>query len=1010
MDLKKCVNSALNALLECKERKIADLNNIEYCPCGYKVGNEPPKDGWMPYNPKIPLCGKDNHYWLRSSFKTPKAGKNEYFVLRAATGRESLEVATNPQGLLYLNGKMTQGLDTRHTDAFLEENTEYVVHNYFYVGTMELLISYDMSIFVVNDCVEKLYYDLNVPFECCELLWEGSDEYIRTMSVLVDAVRLIDFRNTTSDVFFDSVEKALSYLEENFYKKLCTTDGKPTVNCVGNTHIDVEWLWTRSQTREKIQRSFSTAKALMDRYPEYSFMLSQPEIYRYLKEEAPEKYEELMELVKAGRWEPEGAMYLEPDCNLTSGESLVRQLIHGKRFFREEFGIESKILFLPDVFGYSAALPQILKKSGVDYFVTAKIGWNDTNKMPCDTFMWEGLDGTEIFTSFITVQDYVRDENAKKRFTTYVGNINPLRVKGTWDRFGQKEYSDVTLMTYGYGDGGGGPTKEMLENQRRLCRGIPGMPVTKMTSLREHLDEHKKQFDDACARTSRVPRWVGELYLEYHRGPYTSIAKVKKNNRKSEFLLGNAESLSAIDAYFGGRPDSEKINKLWQKVLHNQFHDILPGSSVGGVYDNTDKDYKFIFEVGCEIIDEKISALAKRINTDGGIFLYNPTGFKRSADVIIDGKYYECAEVIPEYGWKVIKAEPTQSKVKISGLTAENDYYVLTLNERGQVASLYDKYAERGVFVEGEVGNLISVFYDNPTNFDAWEIEDYYKLNRRVIDSDVMVEPIYSGTRAGFEITHKYMNSVIKQTVWLYSAKRRIDFDTEIDWHEHHQIVKAEFPLDLHTTTATYDVQYGHVTRPTHENTSWDRAKFEVCAHKWVDMSENGYGVALLNDCKYGYGTERNKLTITLLKSATNPYTEADQGKQSFTYSLMPHEGDFREAGIIKEAFVLNQPLISLNVGEKCGVLPDEYSFVSVDKSNAVITAVKCAECGDGLVVRLYDAFDKRTKVTLTVPEDYKRVFICDLLENEEREIDMCAGKVEVPLMNFEIVTLKFKK
>lgn len=1010
MDLKKCVMSALNALLLCKERKIADLDNMEYCPCGYKIGNEPPKDGWMPYNPKIPLCGKDNHYWLRASFKTPKAGKNEHFVLRAVTGRECLEVATNPQGLLYLNGKMTQGLDSRHTDAFLEENTEYIAHNYFYVGTMELLISYNMSTFVVNDRVEKLYYDINVPFECCELLWEGSDEYIKIMSVLVDAVRLIDFRDTTSDAFFESVETAISYLEENFYSKICTTEGKPTVNCVGNTHIDVEWLWTRAQTREKIQRSFSTAKALMDRYPEYSFMLSQPEMYRYLKEEAPEKYEELKEFVKVGRWEPEGAMYLEPDCNLTSGESLVRQIIHGKKFFRDEFGVDSKILFLPDVFGYSAALPQILKKSGVDYFVTAKIGWNDTNKMPCDTFMWEGLDGTEIFTSFITVQEYVRDENAKNRFTTYVGNINPSRVKGTWDRFGQKEYSDVTLMTYGYGDGGGGPTKEMLENQRRLCRGIPGMPVTKMTSLRAHLDEHKKQFEDACNRTSRVPRWVGELYLEYHRGTYTSIAKVKKNNRKSEFLLGNAESLSAIDAYFGGAVDSERINKLWKKVLHNQFHDILPGSSIGGVYDNTDKDYKFIFENGCEIIDEKISALAKRINTEGGILLYNPTGFKRSADVVLDGRYYECADIVPEYGWKVIKAEPIQNKVRISGLVAENDYYILTLNEKGQIASLYDKSAERDVFADGEVGNLISVFYDNPTNFDAWEIEDYYKLNRRVIDSDVKVEPIYGGTRSGFEITHKYMNSVIKQTVWLYSAKRRIDFDTEIDWHEHHQIVKAEFPFDLHATTATYDVQYGHVSRPTHENTSWDKAKFEVCAHKWVDMAENGYGVALLNDCKYGYGTERSKLTITLLKSATNPYEEADQGKQSFTYSLLPHEGDFRDAGVINESLILNQPFISLNVEKNHGELPEEYSFVSVDKESAVITAVKPAECGDGLVVRLYDAFDKRTKVTVTVPEDYNRAFICNLLEEEVCETNVKDGKVTIPLKNFEIVTLKFKK
>ena len=320
-------------------------------------------------------------------------------------------------------------------------------------------------------------------------------------------------------------------------------------------------------------------------------MLSQPNLYEYLKEEAPEKYGELMALVKEGRWEPEGAMYLEPDCNLTGGESLVRQLMLGKRFFQEEFGVESKVLFLPDVFGYSAALPQILKKSGVEYFVTSKISWSDTNTMPMDMFYWEGIDGTEIFTSFMTAQDFggIPGKGGKNR-TTYNALLSATYVKGTWDRFQQKEYTDHAYMTFGHGDGGGGPTKAMLEIQRRTARGIPSLPVTVMDGLLPYLKTAKSEFDGTCQRTSRIPRWVGELYLEFHRGTYTSIAKVKRDNRRSEFLLGNAEVLSVTDLAFGGTYDACGLNQNWKKVLHNQFHDILPGSSIQEVYDGTDKD------------------------------------------------------------------------------------------------------------------------------------------------------------------------------------------------------------------------------------------------------------------------------------------------------------------------------------------------------------------------------------------------------------------------------------
>lgn len=1007
MNLNKCVLSFINTASLFLNRKICDISVVEICNTGYKIGNKPPKEGWKRYDVNVPLTGNDAHFWLRTSLHTPAVCENEYLILRTMTGREGLWDATNPQGLLYLNGKMTQGLDTNHTDAFLEADTDYTIHNYFHMGTFPGgAVQCKMVVYAVNRDIERLYYDVKIPFDACQLLDEGSEDYARMMSVLVDAVRLVDFREPYSESFHTSVKTAIDFMETEFYQKLCTPDGKPVVHCIGHTHIDVEWKWARAQTREKIQRSFSTAKSLMDRYPEYKFMLSQPELYRYLKEEAPEKYAELKQLVKEGRWEPEGAMYLEPDCNLTSGESLVRQLIFGKRFFREEFGVESKALFLPDVFGYSAALPQILKKSGVDYFVTSKISWNDTNTMPMDMFYWEGIDGTEIFTSFITTQNFggIPGKGGKNR-TTYNGILDASNVKGTWDRFQQKEYTNSIFMTFGHGDGGGGPTKAMLETQRRTARGIPTLPVTQTNTLIPYLEAVKSEFDNTCKRTSRMPKWVGELYLEFHRGTYTSIAKVKKSNRYSEFLLGNAEALSVTDLCFGGSYDTEGLNKYWRKTLHNQFHDILPGSSIKAVYDGTDKDYAEIAEYGNTVVDEKLNALATRINTDGGVLVYNPTGFERKA-VITQNGYCETTQTVPSFGWTVVKSATAESKVRINGLTAENDYYILMLNNAGQIERLFDKRVQREVLTDK--GNVLVAFEDHPTKYDAWELEDYYKLKAYEIHDNAKITPITDGTRAGFVMERSYMHSTIKQTLWLYSESSRIDFETDMDWHEHHQVLKAVFPLNVHAMSATFDVQYGHVTRPTHQNTSWDQAKFETYAHKWVDVSENGYGVAMLNDCKYGHAVEESELSITLLKCSTDPNPEADQGEHRFTYSLYPHTDDFRKGGVIEESYALNQPLYEKQIAANKGDLNERYSFVSTDKPNAVITAVKKAENDDGLIVRFYDAYDCKSNVTVTVPKTYTKAYLCDLMENEIAELTLKDGRVTLPVSNFEIVTVKF--
>lgn len=988
--------------------KLYDLEGVEYVKCGYKTDNSFPESGWQPFTADTKMTGRDAHYWLRASFKTPPKKENTSYYIKCTTGFEGEWDGTNPQGIIYLNGEMVQGVDTNHTEIYLEPDTEYTMYNYFYLGLIKNNVPLHMAMYELDEKSEQLYYDIRVPYDVFMMHRQNEDAHEIIIPVLEQTCNLIDFRKPFSDEYKASVSRAVDFIEEEFYEKICTEEGKPIVDCIAHTHIDIEWLWARAQTREKIQRSFTNALALMKKYPEYKFMLSQPELYRYLKEEAPEKYEELKQLVKEGRWEPEGAMYVEADCNLISGESLVRQIYQGKRFFKDEFGVDNKILFLPDVFGYSAAIPQILKKSGIRHFVTSKISWNETNTMPVDCFMWEGLDGTEIFTNFITAQNYKGID--PDRYTTYVGHLTPSEIKGTWNKFIEKQYSHRALSTYGFGDGGGGPTKEMLENQRRMAKGIPGMPVTKLPTLIEHLDKKREEFDESCKKLKRTPKWVGELYLELHRGTYTSMAKNKRGNRKSEQALGKAEGLSYIGLMLGSEYDAKGLYNNWNRVLHNQFHDIIPGSSIKDVYDGTDVDYKEIAEYTDGVINEKMGVIAKNITTDGGLLVYNPSGFERSGIATVGGKTVELTEAIPAFGWKVVNKFNDECRVAVNGLTAENKFYKMTLDNAGRISELFDKSANRQVLKSGEYGNEFQAFEDFPRLYDNWEITDYYKQKKWVLDDEAQITPVTDGSRAGFRVVKKYLDSEIIQNIWLYSDTDRIDFDTDIDWHERNQVLKVAFPVDVHANTATYETQFGHIERPTHGNTSWDQAKFEVCAHKWVTVAENGYGVGLLNDCKYGFNTEGSTMKLTVLKCSQYPNEEADQGAHKLTYSIMAYEGDFREAGVINEAYALNQPLTVAQVCANKGALADEFSLVSCDKANVIVETVKKAEDDDGMIVRMYDAFNRRANATVTVAEGFKKAYLCDLMENQIEELEFSDNKVTVPVSNFEIITLKFTR
>lgn len=471
------IRTMCNVLKELTTEKLCDLTDFTYAPCGYTETDRPQTE--LPYAPFAPdtlLSGRDAHFWFHTEFTTPKAeeGKELYFQL--LTGCEGEWDAKNPQGLVYSNGKMLQGLDVNHTAVPLEPETYYDMYIYFYVGMHENSVRFLPSVNLLDTRVEQLYYDVWVPYRAALCFAEYDDNYVKIMKALDIALLHLDLRVPKSEDFYRSVEETRQYLRDEFYGKLCGGNGA-TISCIGHTHIDVAWLWTLAQTREKAQRSFSTVASLMKQYPEYLFMSSQPQLYKYVKQAAPELYGQIKELVAQGRWEVEGAMWLEADCNLTSGESLVRQILHGKRFMKEEFGVDSKILWLPDVFGYSAALPQILKKCGVDTFVTSKISWNETNKMPVDTFIWEGIDGSEVFTHFMTAKDAgERGQYSPWKSATYNGYIRPEQVLGTWQTLQQKDYQSKALITFGFGDGGGGRPRTCSSSSAVWSTGFPACP------------------------------------------------------------------------------------------------------------------------------------------------------------------------------------------------------------------------------------------------------------------------------------------------------------------------------------------------------------------------------------------------------------------------------------------------------------------------------------------------------------------------------------------------------
>ena len=998
-----------------------------------------PAHGWEELTNTELWGGHREYFWFETVITIPGEFQDECVVYELKTGREGLWDATNPQFTIYVNGVRRQGLDVNHREIILTEKAaageSYQIVLSAFTGDQNFKLVMDSMIKVLDRETEQYYYDISVPYQVARLLPDSDSAYLSIIHAVNESLNLLDLRKEYSQEYYESLKRAGKYMREEFYDKYCGNEGE-TVYCVGHTHIDVAWLWTLAVTEDKAVRSFSTVLELMKRYPEYLFMSSQPQLYKYVKKHAPEIYEEIRQRVAEGRWETEGGMFVEADCNLSSGESLVRQFLHGKEFFREEFGKDNEILWLPDVFGYSAALPQIMKKCGIKYFMTTKISWNEFNKMPYDTFEWEGIDGTRILTHFSPSRDYNKaaEEGGTEteHFTTYNAYINPSQVKGAWARYSQKYLNDEVLMSFGYGDGGGGPTKDMLENQRRLEKGIPGCPRTQMTTSRAFFEK----LDQEVRGKKYLPSWVGELYLEYHRGTYTSMARNKKYNRKSEFLFENAEFYSMLDGVLNQNPyPVEAIEEAWEVILRNQFHDILPGSSIKEVYEDSKKEYEAIGAVGTELVGNALSNVAERIAAHKeSLVVFNPNSFEgegavsfkapehmenlavMSGELMLpaqkadDGSWLFCASQIPSKGYKTFELREGRcdTGLKADERHLENELIRVTFHENGQISSIYDKQNEREVLKENKCANVLMTYEDRPHNYDAWDVNNYYVEKSWEITDVSAMELVENGpVRATLCVKRKYLDSTIEQYISLLYNSPEVIIRNEIDWKENHIFLKSIFPVDIHTDEATFEIQYGNVKRKTHYNTMWDYAKFEVCMHKWIDVSEDDYGVSMMNDCKYGCHVHNGEMGISMLKSATYPNPDADKEHHSFVFSIYPHKGDWKKAKTIQKAYHLNNPMTALLKETEGGQLSGEFSLVKADAGNVVIEVVKQSRKGNEMILRFYETNNRRTSGYMTFGMDIQRITECSMLEEDENQVDCQDRTASFVIHPYEIKTWK---
>lgn len=987
---------------------------------------------------------KPNTYWgewmcdfvLRTSFQVPADWDADLPVALYLPLGEAGDFS-HPEFLAYVDGKPYAACDRHHQEIMLPAHWRdgcshlLALHGWTGLGGLRTgepalkLFMRPCAVVLIDQPTRDFIATARVALGVSRCLDKDHPAKGHLLNALDEAFKALDTRHPLGDSFYSSVPMAHDILREGIARAGAALDVE--IVATGHAHIDVAWLWTVGQTRRKSGRTFYNVLRLMEQFPEFHYTQSQAQLYDYVRQDYPELFEEIRRRVAEGRWEPIGGTWVEMDCNVSGAESLARQFLLGRTFFRTHFGpqAESPVLWLPDVFGYSWALPQLIKQAGLEYFMTTKIGWNQYNRLPYDTFWWQGIDGTRVLTHFICTPG----GGEGHWVSTYNGDASPEQIIGTWRTFQQKELHQVLLTSFGYGDGGGGPTREMLENLREMSN-FPAMPRVRQGSAGDFFRKLEAQAGD------RLPVWNGELYLEYHRGTYTTQSRNKRANRKSEFLLHDAEFLatlaSLVDQEYAY--PAETLRQAWELVCLNQFHDILPGSSIGPVYAESLQQYEWVQERARAIRDTALSAIAGQVG--GDLLVVNPTSFSRDDLAFWPGRLEAgqtlcladgspvftqptadgvlvAAGSLPPYSVTPLLVTAGESAVPANTLVAtpnllENSYLRVEFNDAGDIVRIYDKVNRREVLPPGAMANQFQAFEDRPVNFDAWDIDIFFDDKMWLAEPARSVRVVESGPlRATLEIERTILHSRYTQRISLCWNSPRLDFETSIDWQERSILLKAAFPVDILSPMATYEIQWGNITRPTHRNTSWDWARFEVCAQKWVDLSEGDYGVSLLNDCKYGHDVRENVLRITLLRGTTLPDPQADLGEHTFTYSLLPHAGPLSEA-TIAAAYALNDPLlVARGSGGKEGA---PLALISTDRPNVIVETVKRAEDGNGIIVRLYESLRRRGAVNLNTSFDLAAAWQTNLLEENQEALPTDGRKIALFVKPYQIVTLRLVK
>lgn len=866
---------------------------------------------------------------------------------------------------------------------------------------------------VIDLDLKDLVYDIDFALSLTQSIAQDDPSFAILLRALNEVI------NTYSEANRETIARCRKIVKDALGS--LSAEIKHTIYPVGHAHLDTAWLWPLEITHLKMAHTTSTQLQLMERYPEYVFVHSQASQYEWIEKEYPVLFERVKKAIEKGQWEPIGSMWVEADCNLTGAESLIRQFLYGRRYFREKLGYNTDDMWLPDVFGYSAAIPQILAKFNIKYFLTQKMSWNQMNKFPHHTFWWQGIDGSRIWSHFPPAD-------------TYNASGEPKEVLYSVKNYKDHGRMDQSLYVFGFGDGGGGPTERHLELLRR-GRMAPNYP--EVATGKKALDF----FKESRTKSKDLMTWVGELYLELHRGTYTTQAANKKGNRVSEFLLRDAELLSCFAPGFPNSYPQADLEAAWKLVLLNQFHDIIPGSSVNEVYVDSKVDYAKIAEVGGSIITEKLKAIGSTIDTSS---MTKPVAVFHNAQMLSQGEMPWTEETVPtslnttdeslpvqlveEFGERKLifqtpqaalgtvavgdltDASPsTKNRLKSSARRIENSELSVRFDANGNITSI-QSLEDGAEFLEaGKLGNIFQLLEDKPLFWSAWDVDVFSFETAQDLLKSESFEIVEKGpVRVAAEVVKKFGKSTIKQRISL-GPTPGIRFDTEVDWHEEDKMLKVAFPVNVNASRATYEIQFGNVERPTHYNTTWDVARFEVCAQKWVDLSEGDQGVALINDSKYGHDVHGNVMRISLLRSPKAPDPEADMGVHRFTYLLVPHYGPYHYAGIVQAAYALNAPVRSALLEPAQGIDASLPTFVQCDDRNVVIESVKKAEDSGDIIVRLYECHNSRGSAELDSAREIKAALLCDLEENEIAELEVNDGLVQFDYKPFEIITIKLR-